>query len=47
MTVCQSLTCLTILFLEPLGLDLPLIVHELALEAGVGEYYWPPLSGVR
>ena len=43
---CQSLGCLIILFLEPLGLDFSLVVHELTLEAWVGENYWPSLSRV-
>ena len=46
-TACQSLSCLIILFLGPLGLDFPLVVHELTLEARVGENDWPPLSRVR
>ena len=46
-TVCQSLSCLIILFFGPLGLDFPLEVHELTLEARVRENNWPLLSGVR
>ena len=43
---CQSLSCLNILFLGPLGLEFPLVVHELTLEARVRENNWPLLSRV-
>ena len=46
-TACQSLSRLIILFLRPLGLDFPLVVHELTLEARVRENDWPLLSCVR